>query len=92
MTLTLEAEQSLEILKGIAEQNTKIRQLEDENKRLTEAKGECRWTFEDDSYYETDCNESFYFDDGLRLEDCDNFKYCPYCGGKIKALKGERYG
>jgi hypothetical protein len=53
---------------------------------------ECVWTFkdrylgykEDDSYYETDCNESFYFDDGhSRLKDYGNFKYCPYCGKEI---------
>ena len=37
MTLILEAEQSLAILKVVAEKNTRIKQLEAENQRLREA-------------------------------------------------------
>lgn len=53
----------------------------------------CRWKYintddwDDDSYYETECRETMYFDDNLKLEDEDKFKWCPYCGKLIEVKR-----
>lgn len=46
---------------------------------------ECKWLYMvDEGYYETKCNQSFYFNDGETLSENIHFKYCPYCGKLIK--------
>ena len=49
----------------------------------------CKWYFANgrfdwDSYYDTECGESFLFVDGQTKADNENFIYCPFCGGRIK--------
>lgn len=40
----------------------------------------CEWIW-DNEFYDTSCNNGFQFmNDGIKE---NNFKYCPYCGGKI---------
>jgi hypothetical protein len=54
----------------------------------------CDWEYQsEDGYYETQCNRSYYYcDDGMLPspeEDVtipDDFRWCPYCGGVIKAI------
>ena len=43
----------------------------------------CKWTYDNcDGCYETSCKNMFEFTvDGIRQNE---FKYCPYCGGKIQ--------
>ena len=43
----------------------------------------CEWGLLDDEEWETSCNETIYME-GLPDED---WKFCPFCGGKIKANK-----
>ena len=51
--------------------------------RLGHGQVMCGWNLVgDDSYYETECGRAFCFNDGGPKE--NSFKYCPYCGGKIK--------
>ena len=52
---------------------------------MSDVDKKCKWCFELDSYYETECGESFQFNDGGPLS--NNFKHCPYCGLKIEAQK-----
>lgn len=50
----------------------------------------CEWKLDyfDDDYYETGCNgDLFQFNEGGLKE--NGVKYCPYCGLKIKLVKGE---
>lgn len=46
----------------------------------------CEWEDkefdEDNTWYETQCERSFYFSDGSNCED-NKFLFCPYCGKKI---------
>jgi len=49
---------------------------------------ECIWTLEDpenERYYETDCEEAFFFSVGGIKE--NRVKYCPFCGKKIREEK-----
>lgn len=49
---------------------------------------ECQWLYMvDEGYYETKCNQSFYFGDGETLEENTTLQYCPYCGKKINGDK-----
>ncbi len=49
---------------------------------------ECIWIYMvDEGYYETKCNQSFYFNDGETLAENPTFQYCPYCGKKINGDK-----
>lgn len=48
----------------------------------------CVWTDEStewESWYSTACGEGFYFEDGGISE--NKFKFCPYCGFRIKEKK-----
>ena len=47
---------------------------------------ECSWKKNNDGQYETSCKEKFEF---IYYEDFENtnFKYCPFCGGKIEKVK-----
>lgn len=40
----------------------------------------CEWTADDEGNYRTACDNRLELGDGLP----SNFKYCPYCGNKIK--------
>jgi hypothetical protein len=46
----------------------------------------CYWKIEDDhwynSYYISSCGDKFIFNEEGPFE--NNFKYCPFCGRKIK--------
>ncbi len=44
----------------------------------------CTWEYQDegDSYWDTECGQAQYFEHGGVIE--NHYKYCPYCGGKIK--------
>jgi hypothetical protein len=45
----------------------------------------CNWFYmADEGYYETKCNQSFYFNNGETLAENITFKWCPYCGKSIK--------
>ena len=48
----------------------------------------CVWELQDDEYsiYETQCKHGFLVVEGTPAN--NNFKYCPYCGGKIKCWVG----
>lgn len=49
----------------------------------------CQWKENDEyGYWETGCKGIFEFIEG-DIED-NTFKFCPYCGGKIKELRQER--
>jgi len=53
---------------------------------MTTEKNEiCKWVNQDISeYFETECDNAFGFNcDGIKE---NNFKYCPYCGGKIQEV------
>ena len=46
----------------------------------------CKWKrYEDEDYWETDCDNAFCTIEGS-LRD-NNFKFCPYCGKEIKEVK-----
>jgi hypothetical protein len=47
----------------------------------------CLWGEDSDGNWETGCHEMFIFTDG-GVRDND-FRYCPYCGKKIKTYKQE---
>lgn len=40
----------------------------------------CKWTYCEDGYYDTGCDEAFVFNYDKREKE---FKFCPYCGCKI---------
>lgn len=42
----------------------------------------CRWEWDVDGYYNTECKQAFCIMDGT-LEEND-FKYCTYCGREIQ--------
>jgi hypothetical protein len=42
----------------------------------------CKWTYDDDGYYDTSCDNAFVFISDGPLE--NDFKYCPYCGREIE--------
>lgn len=44
----------------------------------------CKWKYDGEGFYETSCENSFFFDTGDRKE--NKFKYCPFCGNKIIEL------
>lgn len=47
----------------------------------------CIWKLDGrwQEYYETSCGHAFYFADGTEpYDEQSNFKFCPYCGKKIK--------
>lgn len=41
----------------------------------------CMWTLEEDGFFETDCGQTFIFEEG-GVED-NGFNWCPYCGRGI---------
>ena len=41
--------------------------------------------FEDEVYWDTSCDNAFQFEDGSPTD--NGFKYCPYCGRKLKEEK-----
>lgn len=45
---------------------------------------ECVWTYNEDGFYDTGCDNAFEFPYSKREE---GFKYCPYCGLEIKEAK-----
>jgi len=45
----------------------------------------CKWTENSDGVYETECDQAFEFIAGYLQE--NKFRFCPYCGGKIKVMK-----
>lgn len=45
----------------------------------------CLWIWDDDGFYSTECGQTFWFNTGDIKE--NKFKFCPYCGGKIKEAK-----
>lgn len=45
----------------------------------------CKWHSDDDGYWNTGCHEKFVFIDGGPKE--NGFKFCPYCGNKLRAGK-----
>jgi len=47
---------------------------------------ECVWR-EDDGVWETDCKHEFVINEGTPAE--NDFKYCVYCGRKIKEFPEE---
>jgi len=54
--------------------------------RRSEDMKTCKWKYDDIySIYETSCNEAQYFTNGDIKE--NRYKYCPYCGKKIKEAK-----
>jgi hypothetical protein len=56
------------------------------------ASQECGWLYMvDEGYYETKCNQSFYFVDGETLAENITFQYCPYCGKKINGDRRYSY-
>ena len=44
----------------------------------------CEWTEDEDGYWDTGCGELFQFNDDGPAE--NRFKFCPYCGGELKAV------
>lgn len=48
----------------------------------------CTWKHEqtaDHAYYVTACGQDFCFEDGTPVD--NKFKFCPYCGKKIRSRK-----
>jgi hypothetical protein len=43
----------------------------------------CDWQQEEDGQWETDCSETFEFNEGGPKE--NGFEWCPYCGKKLTA-------
>jgi hypothetical protein len=41
----------------------------------------CVWTYNEDGFYDTGCDNAFFFTYSRMQE---GFKYCPYCGLEIK--------
>jgi len=68
----------------LAERNGYKRAIKIVNQVAEEYEQEvCEWKDEDkDSYYFSNCNK----DDALSVLDVFTFKYCPYCGKKIKVV------
>ena len=53
-----------------------------QNKQLIKANiKECKWLLEEDTCWESQCRQSFIFNDKGPVH--NGFKYCPYCGGKM---------
>lgn len=52
----------------------------------------CQWYLDDvggDSVWETECKQSFYFDDSSQPHE-NSFKFCPFCGkGLTQVLRSE---
>ena len=47
--------------------------------------GECAWTEQEEgAYWSTECKHKFTFYDGSPKG--NEFKHCPFCGGKIKEV------
>lgn len=42
----------------------------------------CVWIYDDETFYATKCGEYFQFESGGVKE--NGFKFCPYCGFRIK--------
>ena len=63
-------------------------------KKMTRKKY-CEWKYikneyyDDENYYQTECDGDFYFTNDCDLRDDTQFKFCPYCGKPIK-VKGEK--
>ena len=55
--------------------------------------GTCEWKLSEIDFtngeegYETQCDNLFTFDEGTVKD--NRFKYCPFCGGKIKVKGAE---
>jgi hypothetical protein len=67
-----------------AAQFDRITELE---KKLSATHTHCAWEQESDpdyEHWETGCKNAFQFTDGGPKE--NNFKFCPYCGGKMIAI------
>lgn len=46
----------------------------------------CEWKYDEDlCFYETSCGNGQYFTDG-KVEQ-NKYKYCPFCGRKIKVVE-----
>lgn len=43
---------------------------------------ECRWTEQDDGWFETQCGSSYEFTNGGPKD--NHFKHCPFCAGMIE--------
>ena len=43
----------------------------------------CTWKQDEDGLWNTGCDNAFFFDTGGVAD--NEFKYCPYCGNKIRA-------
>lgn len=80
-----------EIVKGkdrVTKENGK--EYEKLKKLLQEKDKECKWEYEEDmngqEQWNTDCGQCQVFIDGDIKE--NEYNYCPYCGKKIKQIKG----
>jgi len=45
---------------------------------------ECKWTEDDAGDWDSDCGDSFIFNNDGPVE--NHFKFCPYCGRKLKQI------
>ena len=52
--------------------------------RKLRADSTCMWLADEDGVWETACDNRFEFSDGGPPE--NNFKFCPYCGKKLRVV------
>ena len=56
-----------------------------------ETEGYCHWKYEDydmNTYWQTECdNEHCFIDDDFDAVEINGYKFCPYCGKKIKVVE-----
>lgn len=41
----------------------------------------CIWKYDEDGFYQTDCRNTFCFNEGSIID--NQFNFCPWCGRKI---------
>ena len=50
--------------------------------------GRCRWDYDEDGYYDTECGNAFILNNGTTAE--NDMRFCPYCGGELWESCGQR--
>ncbi len=44
---------------------------------------ECKWTQNEDGYFDASCGQSFVFSEPEDKPSCHEFTHCCFCGGKL---------
>lgn len=52
------------------------------------AQPQCRWTYDEDGNWETDCGQVFVLEDGTPSDNL--MRFCCYCGSALRQIKAAK--